>query len=157
MEASQSLIFNKEDFFDKLDLNTYEGRSAANAFVRNSRRKVRITTDESGHWFTVVDSEAPFFPKFSILVGGDRSVKFLSFSKESITDIVNQGDLTSMLTYRAAQKAAIEEALKATDGNGRGKVTFEYEKLPALKLSLDEVAKQKLLRSMGLSTETEKK
>ncbi|MFL1387066.1 recombinase family protein [Pseudomonas tritici] len=157
MEASQNLIFNKEDFFDKLDLNTYEGRSAANAFIKNSKRKVKVTTDESGHWFTVFDSEEPTFPFFSVLVGVDRTVRFLSFSKDSIADIVNQGDLTNMLTYRLAEKAAIEEVLIATDGNGRAKVNFEYEKLTALKLSLDENTKQKLLRSMGLSTKADSK
>lgn len=151
MEVSQSLIFNKDDFFQKLDLNTFEGRSAANSFIRNHKRKVRIASDESGHYFTVVDSESPFFAKFSVLIGSDKSLKFFPFTKDSFADIINQGDLINMLAFGKSTKKSIKKTLKATEGNGRSDVKFEYARLPTLKLSLDERTRQKLLTSIGLA------
>lgn len=155
IEVSKNLVFNKSDFFEKLDLDTYDGRSAANAFIRSHRRKVRIATDESGHWFTVTDSELPHFPKFSIMIGADKSPKFLTFTQDSLTDVINQGDLDEMLVFRRSSKTSIEETLKATKDNGRADIKFEYAKLSKLKLSLDEGAKQKLLKSLGLAPKLE--
>ncbi|GID04815.1 recombinase family protein [Pseudomonas sp. 008] len=151
IEVSNNLIFDKDDFFEKLDLETYEGRAAANAFIRNQKRKVRITTDESGHWFTVLDSEPPYFPKFSVLVGADQSPKFLSFTSDSFANVINQGDLTQMMVYRKSVRKAIKRTLKATEGNGRAEVNFEYAKLPVMKSSLDDRTKLQLLKSMGLA------
>lgn len=155
IEVSQNLIFNKDDFFQKLDLDTYEGRSAANAFIRNHKRKVRVTSDDMGHYFTVVDSEPPYFPKFSVAVGTDGSLKYLSFTQDSLEGIINQGDLMSMYAFTRSTKEAVEKTLVATAGNGRSEIDFQVEKLPKLKLILDAEMKRKLLASMGLASKTE--
>ncbi|WP_074941388.1 recombinase family protein [Ectopseudomonas composti] len=149
-EMETTAIFNKADFFEKLDLKTYEGRSSANLYLRNL--DVQVRAGFNGHEYFFVAITDPKKPKanFAIWLGEDLIPKITPLSKEMMVNVINQGDLPNarMVVPMARH---LQELIDETEGNGRGEITVALDSIPALEWSPGaEVLKNKLLKSVGL-------
>lgn len=148
-ELAKSAIFNKSDFFDKLDLKSYEGRSAANLYLRNLEVQVRAGVNALECFFVAITDIKKPVAQFAIWIGEDLQPKFTPLSEEMTVNVINQGVLSNSRMVKTL-KRQLPELLEATEGNGRGDVTVDIGGLPEVDWISNEMVKAKLLKSLGL-------
>ncbi|MHA6136677.1 recombinase family protein [Pseudomonas mohnii] len=148
-ELAKSTIFNKSDFFDRLDLESYEGRSAANLYLRNLGVQVRAGVNTLDHFFVAITDVKKPTAHFAIWIGEDLQPKFTPLSEAMTVNVINQGVLSNTRMVKTL-KRQLPELLEATEGNGRGTITVDIDGLPEIEWVSNDMVKAKLLKSLGL-------
>jgi hypothetical protein len=89
LDIGEQKITSKDDFFARLDLVSYEGRSRANALVKRLRIVVEMERREGDAVFRVRDAGGFLF---SIIYDNDNRISYWGNSKESHALITAHGD-----------------------------------------------------------------
>jgi len=88
-DLQREKIINKDEFFERLDLASYDGRARANSLIKNLGIKVNITADArySERYVVVAEGEENF------LVDHDGDdFRFYSYNRNNLDLVINQGD-----------------------------------------------------------------
>ncbi|MDR7281493.1 DNA invertase Pin-like site-specific DNA recombinase [Pseudomonas corrugata] len=150
-ELAKSEIFNRLDFFDKLDLTSYEGRSTANLYLRNLEVQVRAGVNALEHFFVAITNVKKPLAQFAIWIGENLQPKFTPLSEEMTVNVINQGVLSDSRMIKTL-KRQLPALLEATEGNGRDAISVDIEKLSEIDWVSNDMVKAKLLKSLGLDT-----
>jgi hypothetical protein len=148
-EIAKNAIFDKSDFFNKLDLDTYEGRSAANLYLRNLETRVRAGFNGHEHFFVAVTGSERQSAQFAIFLNENLDVKTIPLTQKMTVNVINQGDLSNVTMYKPLVRL-LPELLAATEGNGRKPITIDLATIPEIEFVPVSSAAAKLLRSLGL-------
>ncbi|MDU9411194.1 recombinase family protein [Pseudomonas sp. zfem005] len=142
-QISQEHIFDKNVFFDKLDLETYEGRAEANAYLQS--RKVQVFMKRTLQE-TIFLSDVSGMPFLAFVFQGD-GFKMLPLTKKALVSIVNQTDVKETLFPYSPTKMieSIADAEEVANGEG-----VDLDKLEIYKPSSEPGMKERLLKSLGL-------
>jgi len=110
-ELSTDLIYNKDHFFAKLDLTSYEGRHLANQHVLRLKVRVLMKIELDETFFSVaVDG----FPKFGYVVGSGGIVSFVPLALTSVRSALRQGDL-DVTKFPISPQKVLTNALSGDD------------------------------------------
>lgn len=151
-DMAGSAIFDKQGFLSQLDLESYEGRSAANMYLRNLDVQIRAGNNGLECFFVAVLMEPKKLPipQFAIWVTPDMGVRITPLSREMTVNVINQGELDSARMTETL-KRALPELLAQTEGNGRQAVHTSLEDIPTVKWRTEkERHLDLLLDSVGL-------
>lgn len=150
-----SEIFDKKGFLEKLDLESYEGRSSANMYLRNLEVQVRAGNNGFESFFVAVLLKEGMMPapQFAIWVSPDMSVSITPLSREMTINVINQGELGSARMVETL-KNVLPELLSLTAESGRKPVSASLEDIPTVKWQSEkEKHLNKLLKTLGIDSE----
>lgn len=145
-KQASEVVFNKEEFFKNLDLDSYEGRASANYFVRSLGVQVKMKFEPNLELYSV---SVGGMPKFVIEMNAVDEMSVWILSADSLRTVVNQNEL-GRAKFIFAKKAGLRGILKETKGNGREAINFNYKELKRIELSPGPSVKAKVLKSLGL-------
>lgn len=143
-QITNEKIFDKDLFFEKLDLESYEGRATANSFLQHNNVHVKMNREMDESIFTVTINEKPFL---GIVIDNNDKSTLIPLSISSLESIVNQADLPSTeFPYTAAKMLSlITDEETAQISSQADTVNLKtYTPKP------DPERARKLLRSLGL-------
>ncbi|MCO2549229.1 recombinase family protein [Pseudomonas aeruginosa] len=152
-ELAASVIFDKDKFFASLDLESYEGRSSANLYLRNLNVQIRAGYNGFESFFVAMTRDEGLKAHFAIWVGDDFSPKFTPLSVEMTETIINQGEV-GRARMVAPLKRYLPDLIDRTEGNGRLPSVVPLNEVPEFEWHQNpEHHKNRLLRALGLLPE----
>ncbi|VXC99213.1 recombinase family protein [Pseudomonas sp. 9Ag] len=150
ISSSMQEVIDKGEFFDRLDVMSYEGRYAANLYLQRLDIKVAIKNDSKEIMFVAIRKE---MPQFGILKVMANAPIYIPLGIESLKAVINQEDVTSLAVpyskerlFEVLNKVSPEAALKV-EAQGVDRLA---------KIPLDAEIKEKLLESFGLGSQKER-
>lgn len=90
LDLQREKIINKDEFFDRLDMNSYDGRARANSLIKNLNIKVNIEADVKYNESYLVLTDG--VESFIVNHHGDDFI-FYSYNRSNLELVVNQGDV----------------------------------------------------------------
>ncbi|HCW0277739.1 TPA: recombinase family protein [Pseudomonas aeruginosa] len=152
-ELARSVIFDKDQFFAGLDLESYEGRSSANLYLRNLNVQIRAGYNGFESFFVAITKDERLKAHFAIWIGDDLSPKFTPLSVEMTENVINQGEM-GRARMVAPLKRHLPELIAKTEGNGRLPLTTPLNEIPEMEWHQNsDHHKKRLLRALGLLPE----
>lgn len=106
-ELASEHIIDKQDFLNRLNLESYDGRYMANQQIRRLEIKVRMHKDEIRSQFV---ASVRLIPKFIFIWDHGQDMKFVPLSREALRASIRQGDMQST-AFVFSPKALLENAM----------------------------------------------